>query len=54
MEQPRDPRDLADAEMEARLEELIEKLAARAPAEDITDADIDHEVQAVRGTSRPS
>jgi hypothetical protein len=44
--------ELADAEMEARLEALIADLAARAPAEGIADTDIDREVQAVREASR--
>ena len=43
---------LAEAEMEARYKDLIRQLAARAPAEDITDADIDREVQAVRDAAR--
>lgn len=43
---------LAQAEVDARFRDLIEQLAARAPAEDITDADIDHEVQAVRKRRR--
>lgn len=45
-------RALAETEMDARLENLIAQLAARTPAHDITDADIDREVQAVR--SRPA
>lgn len=36
------------------LEELIRQLAARPPVEDITDADIDREVQAVRSAARPA
>lgn len=39
------------AEMDARskaLKALIEQLAARVPADDITDSDIDSEVRAVR------
>ena len=43
---------LAEAEMEARWKDLIQQLAARAPADDISDADIDREVQAVR--ARPA
>ncbi|MGH7340828.1 MAG: hypothetical protein ACREKH_10085 [Candidatus Rokuibacteriota bacterium] len=43
---------LADAETDARFKDLIEQLAARAPAEDITDAEIDDEVEAVRATAR--
>jgi hypothetical protein len=43
---------LAEAEMDARFKDLIRQLAARAPAEDLTDADIDHEVQAVRDAAR--
>jgi hypothetical protein len=42
---------LAEAEIEARFKNLIEELAARAPVEDITDADIDREVRAVRLTT---
>jgi hypothetical protein len=47
-------RALADAEMDARFKDLIEQLAARAPAEDITDAEIDDEVEAVRASARPA
>lgn len=43
---------LAEAEMEARWKDLIQQLAARAPADDISDTDIDREVQAVR--ARPA
>lgn len=43
---------LADVEMDARLNELIEQIAAKAPLEDITDADIDREVRAVRDARR--
>lgn len=43
---------LAEAEIDARFKELIAQLAARAPVEDITDADIDREVQAVRDAAR--
>jgi hypothetical protein len=32
--------------------DLIAQLAARAPVEDVTDADIDREVQAVRNAAR--
>jgi len=45
---------LAEAEIEARFKGLIEELAARAPVEDITDADIDQEVRAVRSAARPA
>jgi hypothetical protein len=45
---------LAEAEVDARFKELIQQLAARGPAEDITDADIDREVQAVRSAARPA
>lgn len=45
---------LADSEMEARFKNLIEQLGARVPPEGITDADIDREVQVVRGTARRS
>ena len=45
-------RALADVEMDARLKDLIDQLAAKVPVEDITDADIDREVQAVRDASR--
>jgi len=47
-------RTLAEVEMDARLKELIEQLAAQAPAEDVTDDDIDREVQAVRNAARPA
>jgi hypothetical protein len=40
--------------MDARLKDMVEQLAARAPADDITDAEIDREVQAVRGAARPA
>ncbi|MEA2692058.1 MAG: hypothetical protein QOJ16_1445 [Acidobacteriota bacterium] len=43
---------LAEAEMDARFKDLIRQLAARAPADDLTDADIDREVQAVRDIAR--
>lgn len=45
-------RALAETEMDARFKDLITQLAARAPAEDVTDADIDREVQAVRNAAR--
>ncbi len=45
---------LAETELDARFKNLIEQLAARAPAEGITDADIDREVQAVRSAARPA
>jgi hypothetical protein len=45
---------LADVEMDARFKDLIKQLAARAPADDITDADIDAEVRAVGGAARPA
>ena len=43
---------LAEAEMDARFKDLIRQLAAQAPADDLTDADIDREVQAVRDIAR--
>jgi hypothetical protein len=43
---------LAEAEMDARFKELVRQLAARASAEDISDEEIDREVQAVRDASR--
>lgn len=43
---------LAEVEMDSRLKGLIEQLAAKAPVEDITDAEIDREVQAVRDAAR--
>jgi len=39
---------LAEAEMDARFKDLIQEIAARAPAKDFSDAEIDREVQAVR------
>ena len=45
---------LAEAEMDARLKELIQELAARAPVQEITDLDIDREVRAVRNAARPA
>jgi hypothetical protein len=47
-------RALVEMEMDARLKDMVEQLAARAPADDITDAEIDREVQAVRGAARPA
>jgi hypothetical protein len=47
-------RALAETEIEARFKDLIAQLAARVPVEDITDADIDREVQAVRNAARPA
>jgi len=44
---------LVSVEMDGRFEDLIEQLAKRACAEDITDADIDDEVDAARGSVRP-
>jgi addiction module antidote-like protein len=44
--------DIARAK-DARLKELIEQLAARVPFEDISDAEIDREVQAVRDELTP-
>lgn len=44
---------LVETEMDARFKDLITQLAARAPAEDVTDADIDREVQEVRNAVRP-
>jgi membrane-bound lytic murein transglycosylase B len=43
---------LAEAEMDARFKDLVRQMAARAPADDISDAEIDREVQAVRDTAR--
>jgi hypothetical protein len=45
---------LAETEMDARFKDLITQLAARAPAEEVTDADIDREVQAVRNAAWPA
>ena len=42
-------RALMETELDVRLAELIESLARRPPADDITDADIVSEVNAVRG-----
>ncbi len=47
-------RAVAEAEMDARFKEMIDQLAARIPPEDITDSDIDQEVQAVRRSTRPA
>ena len=44
-------RALAETEMDARFKDLIKQLASQAPAEDVTDADIDREVQAVRNAA---
>jgi hypothetical protein len=43
---------LVEVEMDARLQHLIEQMAARASGDDFTDADIDCEVQAVRDAVR--
>jgi len=44
---------LADSEMDERLGELIRQLAAKPPADDFSDKDIDHEIKKARGaTSR--
>ncbi|HEV8583157.1 MAG TPA: hypothetical protein VGX68_29165 [Thermoanaerobaculia bacterium] len=43
---------LAETEMDARFKDLIAELAARAPAAEISDAEIDREVQMVREASR--
>jgi hypothetical protein len=45
---------LTEVEMDARFKELIEQLATRAPAESLTDADIDREVRAVRDAAQPA
>lgn len=45
---------LAEAEMDARFKDLIQQLAARAPLGEITDAEIDREVRAVRDAARPA
>ena len=42
---------LADVEMDARFKGLIEQLAAKVPADDITDAEIEAEVRAVRSAA---
>jgi hypothetical protein len=47
-------RVLVEVEMDARFKNLIEELATRAPVEEISDADIDREVRAVRGAVRPA
>lgn len=43
---------LGEVEMDARLKDLVEQLAVRVPADDLTDADIDREVRAVRDAAR--
>lgn len=43
---------LAEAEIDARFKDLIEQLAARSPVDEITDAEIDREVQTVRDAAR--
>lgn len=45
-------RALVETEMDARLAELIKALSSRPPADDITDADIAAEVNAVRTQRR--
>jgi membrane-bound lytic murein transglycosylase B len=42
---------IADVEMDTRFKDLIEQLAAKAPAHDITDAEIEAEVRAVRSAA---
>lgn len=46
-------RVVAEAEMDARFRALIEDLSRKAPAEDISDSEIDAEVRAVRAAHRP-
>ena len=43
---------LMETELDARMAELIRSLASRQPADDITDADIVTEVNAVRAQRR--
>lgn len=43
---------LVEAELDARMAELIKSLAGRSPADDISDADIVSEVNAVREQRR--
>lgn len=43
---------LADTELDARLSDLITRLAAKAPADDVSDAEIDAEIRAVRQSRR--
>ena len=43
---------LMETELDARMAELIRRLASRPPADDITDADIVAEVNAVREQRR--
>ena len=43
---------LMETELDARMAELIESLASRPPADDVTDADIVSTVNAVRGQRR--
>lgn len=45
---------LVETEMDARLAELIRNLSSRPSADDITDADIAAEVDAVRAKKRSS
>jgi hypothetical protein len=45
-------RALVEVEMDSRFKDLIQQLAARVPPEDLTDADIDREVRAVRDATR--
>lgn len=42
---------LADVEIDSRFKNLIEQLAAKEPADDITDAEIEAEVRAVRSAA---
>jgi hypothetical protein len=41
---------LADSEMDARLEDLIHQLASRPAIDELSDADLEAEVRAVRST----
>lgn len=45
-------RVLAETKMDAELQTLIEQLAQVSPADDISDADIQSEIEAVRRESR--
>ncbi len=43
---------LIETQMDAKLSRLIEQLAHRPPADDLSDADIQAEIETVRGSNR--
>lgn len=47
-------RAVADAEMDVRFRDLIAELAAKVPATELSDADLDSEVRSVRTVGSPA